>query len=96
MAARLHMNQAMLIWAGSAVRIEEAFPDAEEQEESGHAQDTDAEGVQKRVPALPGYNFTGAIQTTDSATCAAALSRLTNLKLLWRRKNQFPVEPLWS
>ena len=51
MAARMHMNQAMLIWAGSAVRIEEAFPDAEEQEESGHARDTDAEGVQKRVPA---------------------------------------------
>jgi hypothetical protein len=51
MAARLHMNQAMLVWAGSAVRIEEAFPDAEEQEESDHARHTDAEGFQKRVPA---------------------------------------------
>ena len=51
MAARLHMNQAMLVWAGSAVRVEEAFPDAEEQEESDHARHTDAEGFQKRIPA---------------------------------------------
>jgi hypothetical protein len=29
---------------------------------------------------IPGYNFTGTIQTTDSGTCAVALSRLTNLK----------------
>src|SRR5260370_35147458 len=41
----------MLIWEGSAVRVEEAFPDLEEQEESDHAQATDAEGFQKHIPA---------------------------------------------
>ena len=41
----------MLIWEGSAVRVEEAFPDLEEQEESDHAQPTDAEGFQKHISA---------------------------------------------
>jgi hypothetical protein len=40
-----------LVWAGSAVRVEEAFPDLEEQEEPNHALHTDAEGFQKRIPA---------------------------------------------
>ena len=44
------MNQAMLVWAGSAVRVEEAFPDAMEQE-SEPALHTDAEGFQKHIPA---------------------------------------------
>jgi hypothetical protein len=41
----------MLIWEGSAVRVEEAFPDAVELEESDHALHTDAEGFQKLIPA---------------------------------------------
>ena len=41
----------MLVWEGSAVRVEEAFPDAVELEESDHAQPTDAEGFQKLIPA---------------------------------------------
>ena len=40
----------MLIWEGSAVRVEEAFPDLEEQEELNHAQPTDADGFQKLIP----------------------------------------------
>ena len=51
MAARLHMNKAMLVWAGSAVRVEEAFPYPVEQEESDHALHTDAGGFQKHIPA---------------------------------------------
>ena len=51
MAAWLHMYQAMLVWSGSAVRVEEAFPDAMEPEESNHALHTDAEGFQKHIPA---------------------------------------------
>jgi len=51
MAARLHMNKAMLVWAGSAVRVEEAFPDAVEQEEFDTALHTDAEGFQKHISA---------------------------------------------
>jgi hypothetical protein len=39
----------MLVWEGSAVRVEEAFPDLEEQE-SDHAQPTDADGFQKLIP----------------------------------------------
>jgi len=57
----------MLIWEGSAVRVEEAFPDLEEQEESDHAQALTPRGIQKHIPATPGYNSTGTIQTTDSA-----------------------------
>ena len=49
MAARLHMNQAMLAWAGSAVRVEEAVPDAGEQEE--YIRHTDAEGFHKHISA---------------------------------------------
>ena len=41
----------MLVWEGSAVRVEEAFPDLEEQEEPNHAQPTDADGFQKLIPA---------------------------------------------
>jgi hypothetical protein len=41
----------MLIWEGSAVRVEEAFPDVVEPEGSDHALHTDAEGFQKRIPA---------------------------------------------
>jgi hypothetical protein len=41
----------MLAWAGSAVRVEEAFPDAVEQEESDHALHTQVEGFQKHIPA---------------------------------------------
>jgi len=51
MAARLHMNQAMLVWSGSAVRVEEAFPDTVEQDEFDPALHTDAEGFQKHIPA---------------------------------------------
>src|SRR5260370_41558556 len=49
MAARLHMNQAMWAWAGSAVRVEEVFPDAAEQEE--YILHTDAEGFHKHISA---------------------------------------------
>ena len=49
MAARLHMNEAMLAWAGSAVRVEEAFPGAAEQEE--YILHTDAEGFHKHISA---------------------------------------------
>src|SRR5260370_8582644 len=41
----------MLVWEGSAVRVEEAFPYAMEQEESDPALHTDAEGFQKHIPA---------------------------------------------
>src|SRR5260370_29761104 len=41
----------MLVWEGSAVRVEEAFPYAMEQEESDPALRTDAEGFQKHIPA---------------------------------------------
>jgi hypothetical protein len=51
MAERLPMNTAMLVWDGSAVRVEEAFPDPWEQEESDDAPHTDMEGFQKRIPA---------------------------------------------
>ena len=51
MAARLHLNTAMLIWGGSAVRVEEAFPDAMEQEESADALHTNMEGFQKDIAA---------------------------------------------
>ena len=49
MAAQLHMNQAMLAWAGSAVRVEEAFPDAAEQEE--YILHTAAEGFHRHISA---------------------------------------------
>jgi hypothetical protein len=39
----------MLAWGGSAVRVEEAFPDVEEQED--HAPQTVAEGFLKRTSA---------------------------------------------
>src|SRR5258708_7323908 len=45
--------RAMVVWGGSAVRVEEAFPDLEEQEESDHAQPSGAEGFQKHIPANP-------------------------------------------
>jgi hypothetical protein len=52
MAARLPMNTAMLVWGGSAVCVEEAFPDATEQEESDAAAlHTNVEGFQKHIPA---------------------------------------------
>ena len=41
------MNQAMLAWAGSAVRVEEAFPDAAEQKE--YILHSDAEEFQKHI-----------------------------------------------
>jgi hypothetical protein len=40
----------MLVWEGSAVRVEEAFPDAVEQEESDHAL-PEAKGFHKHIPA---------------------------------------------
>src|SRR6266571_4479579 len=49
MAARLHMNTAMLVWGGSAVRVEEAFPDALGQEEYDDALHTNVEGFQKNI-----------------------------------------------
>jgi hypothetical protein len=49
MAASLHMNTAMLVWSGSAVRVEEAFPDALEQEEYDDALHTNVEGFQKNI-----------------------------------------------
>jgi hypothetical protein len=50
MAARLHMNTAMLVWSGSAVRVEEAFPDPWKQDESDDALHTEVQGFQKRIP----------------------------------------------
>ena len=41
----------MLVWGGSAVPVEEAFPDAMEQEESDDALHTNVEGFQKHIPA---------------------------------------------
>ena len=41
----------MFVWDGSAVRVEEAFPDAVEQEECGHALCTDAKGLHNHIPA---------------------------------------------
>jgi hypothetical protein len=49
MAAWLHMNQAMLAWAGSAVSVEEAFPDAAAQEE--YVRHADAEGLHRHISA---------------------------------------------
>jgi hypothetical protein len=57
MAARLHMNQAMLVWDGSAVRVEEAFPDVVEQDESDHALHTHAEGFHKHILANTRLQF---------------------------------------
>ena len=45
------MNTAMLLWTGSAVRVEEAFPGAVEQEESNNALHINVEGFQKHIPA---------------------------------------------
>ena len=45
------MNKAMLLWTGSAVRVQEAFPDAVEQEESNDPLYTNVEGFQKHIPA---------------------------------------------
>jgi hypothetical protein len=41
----------MLLWTGSAVRVEEAFPDASGQDESDDALHTNVEGFQKHIPA---------------------------------------------
>lgn len=49
MAAWLHMNHAMLAWAGSAVSVEEAFPDAAAQEE--YVLQADAEGLHRHISA---------------------------------------------
>jgi hypothetical protein len=43
------MNQAMLAWAGSAVSVEEAFPDAAAQEE--YVRHADAEGLHRHISA---------------------------------------------
>jgi hypothetical protein len=51
MEAQLHMYQAMFVWDGSAVRVEEAFPDPVEQEESDRVLHTDTEGFHKHIPA---------------------------------------------
>jgi hypothetical protein len=45
------MSTAMLVWGGSAVRVEEAFPDTWEQEEPDDALHADVQGFQKRIPA---------------------------------------------
>jgi hypothetical protein len=49
MAARLHMNTAMLLWTGSAVRVEEAFPDASGHDESDDTLHADPKGFQKHI-----------------------------------------------
>jgi hypothetical protein len=41
----------MLVWAGSAVRVEEAFPEAMELDESDRAPRTEVEGFQRHIPA---------------------------------------------
>jgi hypothetical protein len=47
----------MLVWAGSAVRVEDAFPDAVEQEESNHALHTGAQGFHKQISANTRLQF---------------------------------------